>query len=516
MVRNWALVIGINQYDFLEPLKYAKRDAQLMRDFLCDETGFERVFFLSDDSPDISGKSTRPYRANLLRVLQQLSEKSFMEVGDNFWFFFNGYGIQHNERDYLMPSDGNPNEIEHTAISIDYVTQCLRCCGSDNIVLILNAHNNKSWQGIGLQTQEIARQTGTISIFSCSPYEYSYEIDALQQGAFTYALLEGLSVKGQCATVKRLNQYLNLRVPELVHHYNKNAQQTPYSIAEPVNKSHVILIPQNASLHDIATLKIDAFEAEINKDFELAEQLWMRVNAASNQDMDALQAIQRIAQLRVESYYLNPNLTRQLLEQICNGRYTSSVLLEEVQDIVRSKLEISKTLTQDFGLERRADYKRLQDFLAAGQWKEADRETVAIMLKIRDREKQGWLNIESINKFPCHALYTIDQLWLKYSNGHFGYSVQKRIWENVGGKPDADYETWCKFCESIGWRMNGNWLFYLDLNFTTNAPQGHFPASGVVNMLTAWQGWVVGSFCCSVGFSALVSKLENCGIPKFC
>ncbi|MHC5611954.1 MAG: caspase family protein [Nostoc sp.] len=72
MVKNWALVIGINQYDFLQPLNYAKRDAQLMQEFLCNEVSFEKILFFSDDSPDIDGKSTRPYRANLLRVLQKL------------------------------------------------------------------------------------------------------------------------------------------------------------------------------------------------------------------------------------------------------------------------------------------------------------------------------------------------------------------------------------------------------------------------------------------------------------
>lgn len=62
MVKNWALAIGINQYDFLQPLKYAKRDALLMQKLLYGEAGFERVFLFSDDSPDISGESTRPYR----------------------------------------------------------------------------------------------------------------------------------------------------------------------------------------------------------------------------------------------------------------------------------------------------------------------------------------------------------------------------------------------------------------------------------------------------------------------
>ena len=40
-----------------------------------------------------------------------------------------------------------------------------------------------------------------------------------------------------------------------------------------------------------------------------------------------------------------------------------------------------------------------------------------------------------IVRFPCKDLKTIDKLWIKHSNGHFGFSVQKRIWESLGG-PD--------------------------------------------------------------------------------
>ncbi|WP_193198620.1 SUMF1/EgtB/PvdO family nonheme iron enzyme [Nostoc sp. MG11] len=300
MAKNWAIAIGINQYEYLQPLNYAKRDALLMQEFLGNEAGFERIFFFSDDSPPVDGKSTRPTRTNLLRVLRQLFDNPFMGAGDNFWFFFSGHGIRYADRDYLMPCDGDPEDIENTAIAINFVSERLRRCGADNVVLILDACRNegkKTGEGIGRQTAEEARQQGVISIFSCSPQEYSYEIEALQQGAFTTALLEGLGIQGQRATVERLNQYLKSRVPEIVSKH-KNARQTPYVIAEPVNKSHLILVPQYATLADIATLKIDAYQAEVNRNLDLAEQLWIRVlAAASGQDMDAIKAIQRIARL---------------------------------------------------------------------------------------------------------------------------------------------------------------------------------------------------------------------------
>ena len=316
MAKNWAIAIGINQYDYLQPLNYAKRDAQLIQEFLANEAEFERIFFFSDDSPELGGKSTRPTRTNLLRVLRQLFDNPFMGAGDNFWFFFSGHGIRHADRDYLMPCDGDPEDIENTAIEINLLNERLRRCGADNVVLILDACRNegkKTGEGIGRQTAEEARQQGVISIFSCSPQEYSYEIEALQQGAFTTALLEGLGIQGKCATVERLEQYLKFRVPELVRQH-KNTRQTPYVIAEPVNKSHLILVPRYATQRDIATLKNDAYQAEADRNLDLAEQLWIRVlAAASGQDMEAVRSLQRIERLR--NSYANPDRDRRTISR---------------------------------------------------------------------------------------------------------------------------------------------------------------------------------------------------------
>ena len=299
MARNWAIVIGINQYRFLQPLNYAKRDAEAMHSFLTQEAKFDRIFLFTDDSPAINGKATEPFRANLLRVLRQIFAAPFMKDGDNFWFFFSGHGIPHNGQDYLMPLDGDPEDIENTGISTNTITNYLRSCGADNAVMILDACRSggkKSGEGIGRQTEAEARQTGVISFFSCSPDQYSYELEAIGQGAFTYALIEGLGVQGRCATVDQLNQYLKCRVPELVSQHFQRVRQTPYTIAEPLERSHLILMPQHANLADIATVKIDAYSAQTDEDWDLAERLWIRVlAAASGQDADAVRALQKIA-----------------------------------------------------------------------------------------------------------------------------------------------------------------------------------------------------------------------------
>jgi uncharacterized caspase-like protein len=274
MARNQAIVIGINQYQYLQPLAYAKRDALLMQQFF-EAAGFERVFFLSDDSPEVNGKSTRPTFVNLERVLRQVFEQEFLGDGDNFWFFFSGHGMPYEGRDYLMATDSDPESIERTAIPTQYISDRLRRCGADNVVMILDAcrkGGRKGGEGIGVETAETGKQTGVVSLFSCSPNQFSYEVAALKQGIFTYALLEGLGIRGKCSTVERLNQYLEYRVSELVNEHLRGVKQTPYTIAEPLNRSHLILMPRYANLMDIATLKNDAYHAETNYDLVLAKK----------------------------------------------------------------------------------------------------------------------------------------------------------------------------------------------------------------------------------------------------
>ncbi len=138
------------------------------------------------------------------------------------------------------------------------------------------------------------------------------------------------------------------------------------------------------------------------------------------------------------------------------------------------------------------DYTRLRDLLAAGKWREADQETNCVMLKAARREVDGWLDSESIKSFPCDDLRTIEQLWVKYSQGRFGFSVQQKIWLEVGGKDDYEYETECKWAERVGWQKGGRWLEYDDLTFNNQqAPRGHLPVSvGGLDMEGCWSGSV--------------------------
>jgi hypothetical protein len=150
--------------------------------------------------------------------------------------------------------------------------------------------------------------------------------------------------------------------------------------------------------------------------------------------------------------------------------------VEQEEAIALPHLESTEAIdasAKDLSSERRVDYSRLRDLLAAGKWRDADRETGTVMLKTADKVRQGWLRSYDIKNFPCTDLQIIDSLWRKHSNGRFGFSMQKRIWLNIGGTNDADLQTFHAFADSVGWRLEGFWV--ARVKHTIDAPEGHLP-----------------------------------------
>jgi serine/threonine-protein kinase len=151
---------------------------------------------------------------------------------------------------------------------------------------------------------------------------------------------------------------------------------------------------------------------------------------------------------------------------------------------------------------KNVNYHQLEQLLKAGHWKKADEETANKMCEVAGRTKEGYLRQEDIDNFPCEDLRTIDQLWVKYSNGRFGFSVQKRIYQSLGGTRSYDRKIWENFGDQVGWRVGGSWLYYNNLKFNQTAPEGHLP---LINPELV--GWLAGMWEDRVG---IFSRVETC------
>ena len=159
------------------------------------------------------------------------------------------------------------------------------------------------------------------------------------------------------------------------------------------------------------------------------------------------------------------------------------------------------------------DYTTLRELLQQKKWQEADRKTAALMLAAAKREKEVWIDIDSVQKFSCEDLRMIDQEWLAASGGKFGLSVQLAIYKQTGN-PIGSYDdrAYQRFGDAVGWRVNGNWKNYSDLTWSTSAlssaPKGHLPSGGFGG---GWFGWSWLGFGGHV-HPLLALRLANCSI----
>ena len=123
---------------------------------------------------------------------------------------------------------------------------------------------------------------------------------------------------------------------------------------------------------------------------------------------------------------------------------------------------------------------QLQKCLKARKWREADQETLRVILQIAKKERSNIGDLKP-NKSLYPVLQIIDQLWLNHSNGRFGFSVQKQIWLEYGKESDLspiNSKILNNFGDRVGWRKNGKWKKYDELNFTLDAKakEGHLPS----------------------------------------
>ena len=241
VMRQWAIVVGLDNYQLFQPLSCAQQDAQAVHQFLIDEARFpdQQCLLFTDSSPQIWGKPTAPTRMNLLSWIELLAQNCF-KPGDSLWFFFSGYGVCSQGKDYLVPLDGDPFAIETTCIPMSSIFTRLQASLLPGMPLILldisRSQGTFSNENVGIQTAQLAKQLAIPTILSCQPGQFSREISSLGHGLFTAALLEGLQYH-QGATPSTLMRFLRDRLPELgTHYYLPNQQPLTLCPSERLNQ----------------------------------------------------------------------------------------------------------------------------------------------------------------------------------------------------------------------------------------------------------------------------------------
>jgi hypothetical protein len=96
--------------------------------------------------------------------------------------------------------------------------------------------------------------------------------------------------------------------------------------------------------------------------------------------------------------------------------------------------------------------------------------------------KRNFVYWTEVKNLPMTDLCTMERLWLQFSDGNFGYSVQKRVWEVEQGNFD-------NYIRRIGWTIKEEdkderkkkWFGTSEFTYTVEgAPKGHLPLTSAL------------------------------------
>ena len=219
-----AVVIGVQGYpsESVPDVEYARRDAQIMREYLTKTLGFREENILPRD-PD--GRMTY---AELRTLIQQKLPSYVKEGTSEVFVYYSGHGAPstgEEKRAYLVPSDTDPNfvseanayRMEHfyedlARLDAKSLTVALDACftgqaGSGNMML-----RQASPLALSVENPIMASENAT-GFLAAGPKQVANWYPEKKHGMFTYFFLKGL--KGEAdlnsnrkVTVREMKRYL--------------------------------------------------------------------------------------------------------------------------------------------------------------------------------------------------------------------------------------------------------------------------------------------------------------------
>jgi WD40 repeat protein len=219
----YVLAMGVSEYPGDLKLNYAAADAKALAEVYQEHA---KPLYRRVESKLIVDKEAT--RRNILLGLSWLRRQ--MTQNDVAVVSFAGHGVKdHDGTFYLLPVDGDMNELLSTAVPGDQIKRTLAGIPGRFVLLLDACHagavEGESRRAAGALTDDLVRDLatddyGVIVMCSAMGREFSLESPKIQHGYFTLALVEGLSGKADynhdgVVQFNELDLYVTDRVKEL-------------------------------------------------------------------------------------------------------------------------------------------------------------------------------------------------------------------------------------------------------------------------------------------------------------
>eukprot|EP00793_Prasinoderma_coloniale_P001179 PRCOL_00006170-RA len=144
--------------------------------------------------------------------------------------------------------------------------------------------------------------------------------------------------------------------------------------------------------------------------------------------------------------------------------------------------EKKKDVWSDEGLvlesDAGVDYSLLQKELKAGNWELADNEHRRLLCELAGEEaaERKWVYFTEIAAIPEKDMKMLDTLWLTYSKGRYGFSVQRKVWKACKCR-------WADFFKKIDWVQGENMAYRKwpeEFKWEADSAEGHLPLTNAL------------------------------------
>ncbi|MEB3293365.1 MAG: GUN4 domain-containing protein, partial [Synechococcales bacterium] len=482
MAERTALLIGTGAYDpdHFKPLEAVPRNLEVLSQVLRDPKlgGFDRVEPLLN--PDRSQVELR-----LETWLRERSKEDFLLL---YWA---GHGIKDAQR-HLYFATKNSQKLRNellgaTAVSATTVHQWLRSSKAQSQIVILDCCFSGAFGDLlaqddgSVQVEEVfPAVTGRVVLTSSSSTQYSFQKRGGELSIYTHFLVEGIRTgaadldEDGTISADELHEYASRKVqsestamtPKIIVMKDQGYRlRVANTLRDPIVKyrqevekiveedggeidevlSRRVLHQQRIKLGiseaDALTIEQAVLEPiqrhrEKLLEYEQAIQAVVARRSPNDRDMKRLKQLQNLLGLSEQD----------VAETTAKAMQTADLRPPDPPPATHPEPTIGSAPPANNPTSLHPRYTQLATSLKAGNWKKADQETSKVMLEVAGQTERGYLDREDLENFPCEDLLTIDRLWVEASDGHFGFSVQKKIWEKCGSPMDYN-DDYKKFCE---------------------------------------------------------------------
>ncbi|WP_052334370.1 GUN4 domain-containing protein [Kamptonema formosum] len=254
--------------------------------------------------------------------------------------------------------------------------------------------------------------------------------------------------------------------------------QNSHTVTQALNEERQAAKERLAAVEQTAE---EAQKAVRSLKAELEETRERFANIEQAQTANTSQVVEGFSQLKAQFSSMESRMESQWQhlhsQRLCEQEDFQRQILQSLSELRSQVSKLADELTL-VSLASGADFTHLRDLLAAGEWKKADEETRALILSLSGKDREGWLDRRDILALPWQDLRIINRLWVEFSNGRFGFSVQKRIWQSLIASNSSHFEAEKGLGERVGWRAFHSWIDAGDFNFYPDtAALGHLPSA---------------------------------------